>query len=344
MRRRPVSTQGNAVRRPRVLRRYAAVAVCIALPLVAIWALTLGDIPIPVPDAAAAALGRGAPGDVLVVQQWRAPRVLAALVVGAALALSGALLQALLRNPLAAPDVLGVTDAAALCLVLATVAGLPAVALPPAAFAGALLAAGALVLLTHRRGLAEETTVLVGIGLHAVFAAATLFLVVRFPVEVAQQTVRWTVGTLYASAWPQAGIGLAVLAVLTPVALLLTRRLAVLQLGVDLATGLGLSVRRTRLAVTAVAVALAAVAVAIGGPVSFVALAVPQAARRLAGPLGVHTLLLSAGLGALVVLAADIAAQHAFAVVLPVGAITATVGAPIFLWLLLRSPRRRGAK
>ncbi|MCX9190991.1 iron ABC transporter permease [Carbonactinospora thermoautotrophica] len=317
----------------------ALVAALAAVPALAAWALTLGDYPISIPDAVRAAFGLGTGSDVLVVREWRLPRVLAALVVGAALATSGALLQGLVRNPLAAPDVIGISEGAALSVVLGTVLGLPALLLPAAAFGGALAAAALLALLAWRRTVSEDRLVLMGIALHTALAAAVTFLVVRFPVDIAQQAVLWTVGSLYARDWFQVGFGAAALAVLLPAAGALLRPLGVLQLGDDLAAALGQRVVATRLGVLGVAVALAATGVAVGGPIAFVALAVPHMARFLGGSLRAATLTLTAALGALVVLAADVAAQYALGFPLPVGAVTATVGAPLFLWLLLRHHR-----
>lgn len=316
--------------------RLIPVAIYLAVPLLALWAMTLGDLAVSLPDVVAAVGGRGRAGDILVVQHLRLPRVLAALIVGAGLAVSGALFQALMRNPLAAPDVLGITEGAACCLVLATVFGVSALLLPVAACFGAAAAATLLLVLARRAALGADTMVLIGIGLQTFLAAVTLFLITRFPVEVAQRAALWTLGSLYGRGWAQVWSGMVALTVLLPAALLLVRQLRVLELGTDIATALGMRVGPARAVVTGVAVALAAVAVSVGGPIAFVALAVPHLARWIAGPLSRPTLMLTAALGALVVLGADLLAQHALTFPLPVGSVTATVGAPLFLGLLLR--------
>jgi iron complex transport system permease protein len=321
----------------------ALIAVLVAATgLLAVWALTLGDYPISVTATARAVVGDGPRADLLVVQRWRLPRVLAALLAGAALACSGALLQSLLRNPLASPDVLGINMGAATVAVAAIVLGVPGALLPAGALAGAVGAALLLGAFAWRGGIGTDRLVLVGIGLHTGLYAAKTFLVVRFPDDVVSSAVLWTVGTLYNRGWLDVGLAATALAVLLPVAVVLLRLLGVLDLGDDLAAGLGLRVRRTRVAVLACAVALAATGVALAGPLPFVALAVPFLARLLAGPLAPRTLLLAALLGAALLLAADVLAQHALPTSLPAGVVTASLGAPVFFWLLWRHHRAGG--
>lgn len=304
-----------------------------------LWSLTLGDYPIGVLDVARAVAGDGHRADILVIRQWRLPRVLAAVLAGGAFAASGALLQALLRNPLASPDVIGINMGATAVAVAAIIVGVPAVLVPGGALMGAVAAAGLLVALAWRNGIGADRLVLVGIGLHTALYAVKTFLILRFPDDVVQSAVLWTVGTLYNRTWTEVAVAACALALLTPVALILLRLLAVLDLGDDLAAGLGLRVRFVRLGVLAVAVALAAVGVGLGGPLPFVALAVPFLARLVAGPLAPRTLVLAVVLGAAVLLVADVTAQHALPTALPAGVVTASVGAPLFFWLLWRHNR-----
>lgn len=313
----------------------------VGMVLAAAWALTLGDYPIGMLDAARAAVGDGHRADVLVIQQWRLPRVLSAVFAGAAFAASGALLQSLLRNPLASPDVIGITMGATTLAVAAIVLGLPGMLLPGGALLGALAAAALLTALAWRGGIGADRLVLVGIGLHTGLYAVKTFLILRFPDDIVQSAVLWTVGTLYNRTWHEVALAGCALALLLPAAFALLRLLAVLDLGDDLASGLGLRVRLARLGVLCTAVALAAVGVGLGGPLPFVALAVPFLARLVAGPLSPSTLLLAVVLGAAVLLTADVTAQHAFPVALPAGVVTASVGAPLFFWLLWRHNRGR---
>ncbi|HET9517210.1 MAG TPA: iron ABC transporter permease [Actinoplanes sp.] len=340
----PTAAVQAAARRPQPARRarwveLGVVALVAATVVFGLWALTLGDYPIGMLDVARAAVGDGARADVLVIQQWRLPRVLAALLAGGAFAASGILLQALLRNPLASPDVIGINMGAAVVAVAAIVVGLPGLLVPGGALLGAVGAAALLVALARRGGLGADRLVLVGIGLHTALYAAKTFLILRFPDDVVQSAVLWTVGTLYNRTWAEVTVAAGVVALLVPVALVLLRLLAVLDLGDDLAAGLGLRVQRVRLGVLAVAVAFAAVGVGLGGPLPFVALAVPFLARLVAGPLGARTFVLSIVLGAAVLLVADVAAQHALPTALPAGVVTASVGAPLFFWLLWRHHR-----
>ncbi|MBO4209547.1 FecCD family ABC transporter permease, partial [Micromonospora echinofusca] len=308
--------------------------------LLAVWALTLGDYPIGLAGAARAVVGAGPQADLLVIQQWRLPRVLAALLGGAAFAAAGALLQSLLRNPLASPDVIGINMGATVAAVASIVLGVPGLFVPGGALLGAVAAALLLAVLGWRGGIGADRLVLIGIAVQAGLYAVKTFLLLRWPDDVVQQAVMWTIGTLYNRTWSEVAVAAGALAVLLPAALLLLRALGVLDLGDDLATGLGLRVRLTRAGILAVAVGFAAIAVALAGPLPFVALAVPFLARLIAGPLSPATLLLAVVLGAALLLAADVVAQHALPTALPAGVVTASVGAPLFFWLLWRHHRR----
>jgi iron complex transport system permease protein len=337
----PVGPPATGPRRRPGPRATVLIGVLLAgTALLGTWALTLGDYPIGMAGAARAAVGAGERADLLVIQQWRLPRVLAALLAGAAFAASGALLQALLRNPLASPDVIGINMGAAVVAVAFIVLGVPGVVVPAGALTGSLLAALLLVVLAWRGGIDADRLVLIGIGVQLALYSVKTFLLLRWPDDVVQSAVQWTVGTLYNRTWTEVAAATLALLVLTPAALLLLRALGVLDLGDDLANGLGLRVLLTRGGVLAVAVALAAVGVALGGPLPFLALAVPFLARLLAGPLRPATLLLAMVLGAALLLAADVFAQHALPTSLPAGVVTASLGAPLFFWLLWRHNRR----
>jgi iron complex transport system permease protein len=313
-----------------------------ATALLAAWSLTIGDYPIGIGAATKAVFGQGIRTDLLVVQEWRLPRVIAALLAGAALAGSGALLQNLVGNPLASPDVVGVNMGATVVAVAVIVLGVQATLVPLGAFAGGLVTAVVLVALAWRRTLGADRLVLVGIGLHTALYALKTFLIVRFPDDIAQGAIRWTIGTLYGRTWDDVTAAAAVLAVLLPGALLCVGPLRILELGDDLATGVGLRVQRNRLLVLGVSVGLASVAVALTGPVYFVALAVPFIVRAATGPLTPLGLAAAAAGGALLLLAADVLAQHALVTAVPVGVVTASVGAPFFFVLLWRHHRTGG--
>jgi iron complex transport system permease protein len=324
--------------RPRVVAVGAALAV--AALAVAAWSMTLGELEVPFADVVRSAVGLGSGEHDLVVRALRLPRTLSALLVGVALATSGALFQGLVRNPLVAPDVIGVTTGAGLAAVASIVVGAPSSLLPVAAFAGATSTSLLLYGLTWRGGIAGDRLVLVGIGVQAVLHALTVLLLVRFPIEQVAPAVLWLTGTLHARSWVHVTWVAGGLALLLPAALLLLRRLQALQLGDVAAVALGTRVELARGGLLVVAAGLAAVAVAVAGPVAFVALMVPHAVRMLVGPLTAGTFLATGAAGALLVAGSDLVAQHAFSPLsLPVGVVTAAVGAPYFLLILRRTAR-----
>jgi iron complex transport system permease protein len=326
-------------------RRRAALAhlaVLAAIVLLALVALTLGDYGLDLGQVVQALTGRSAdPLAVYFVQDVRAPRVLGALLVGAALGTSGALFQTLTGNELGSPDVIGFsTGAASGALLQIIVVGGGPLAVAGGAVTGGLLSAGVVYALAWRRGVAGSRLVLVGIGISATLAAVNQLLVVRASLTAAQTAAQWLAGSLNAVLWPQVGLLAAALVVLLPASWLLARPLGMLPLGDPLAVGVGVRVERTRLLAIVVGVALVAVATATAGPVAFVALAAPHVARRLAGTPGVPTV--GAGLtGALLVLAADVVAQRVLAPhQLAVGVVTGALGG-IYLIVLLASRWRR---
>ena len=316
-------------------------ALALAVPAAALYALTIGSSDLSVIDTAAALVGSGEAGHVFVVRGLRLPRVVVALTAGAGFGASGTLLQGLLRNPLGSPDVMGVTGGASLAAVLAIGAEVPPLLLPAAAAAGAALATVTLHLLTTRAGAGGARLVLAGIGIHAVASSATVLAVTRLPFGRLGAAEVWLAGSLHARNWTHVtAIGLA-LSVGLPAAFALVRRLGLLELGDEIATGAGVPVRSTRIQLLAVATVLAGAAVAVTGPIGFVALGAPHIARRIVGHAGAATLATAALVGALLLLAADLLGQRLFhPTPIAAGVVTAVVGAPYLLWLLHRWGRR----
>jgi iron complex transport system permease protein len=313
-------------------------ALLVALVVVGALTLSVGEFPVPVGDVVRSLLGRGDAGVDFIVLDLRLPRLVCGLLVGAAFGLAGALTQAVARNPLASPDVLGVTAGATAAAVAVLVLGGPrTTALPVAALVGGVLTAVVVFLLAARRGVVGVRLVLVGIGVSATLQAATNYLLLRADITQAQAATVWLTGSLNGRGWTEVvTVGVAV-AVLLPVALLLTRPVGVLQFGDDTARGLGVRVGATRSVLVLLAVALAALATAAAGPIAFVALSAPQIAVRLVRTPGLP--LVTAGLvGALLVATADLLARRLLAPTdLPVGVVTAVLGAPFLLWLLARA-------
>lgn len=319
----------------------ATLAVLAAGTAAFLGEVALGTLHLPLPDVVAALAGGGDPQTQLIVTELRLPRALTATLVGLAFGLAGAIMQAIARNPLASPDLLGMTQGAsagAVGAIVLTASWHGAISI--GALAGGLAAGLAVYALAHRRReLSGYRLVLVGLAFAFTFRALTAWLIARADITQAGRAMVWLTGSLNGRGWEHvAGVGIA-LAVAVPVALALVRPFGVLQLGDDTGRTLGLPIARARGMLLLAAVVLAAVATASAGPIEFVALAAPQVARRLAGTAGVP-LVLSGLTGASAVLAADLVARLAFAPTeLPVGIVTGVVGAPYLLWLLARGNR-----
>lgn len=294
------------------------------------------------PSNVFAALAGG--DDRFTVLRLRLPRVVLAILVGACLGVAGTIFQTLLSNPLASPDLIGVSQGASAAAVAAILlGGLSGAAVSLFAFTGAVAVAALITLLSWRHGISSYRFVLIGIGVAFVVQAFLGYLLTRAEVRDAQSALVWLVGSIGTPGWDEIAIT-ALGAVVLAVALLpLAPQLRMLQLGDETATGLGVAVTRSRILLTLVAVGFAAVAVAVAGPVLFVAFVAGPIAKRLTGSSGA-ALVTSALVGALVVVAADFVGQRAIADVrVPVGVVTSLIGAPYLLWLLARDNRSRGS-
>lgn len=278
----------------------------------------------------------------LVVLELRLPRILACLLVGLGLGLSGAIFQGMARNPLASPDVVGFTTGAATgVLVLLLVEGFAVTAsLSVGAMVGGFGTALLVYLLAMRRGVHGQRLILVGIAIGAMLAALNSYLITRAELESAQAARIWMHGSLNGVSWPQVLPLLLWSLILVPAAMALSRRLGLLEFGDEIAAGLGLPVNRSKTQLIVVSITLAAAAISVGGPIGFVALAAPQLARKLAGTGGI-TLIPSAAVGATLLLAADLLAQRLLAPFqIPVGLLTGALGGAYLLFLLSREWRR----
>lgn len=331
-----------ATARARGRRRYTLVVV-VTLAIAAALALTtlsMGAAGV-TPDRVLAALfGGGEKVDRFVVLNLRLPRILAALLVGAAFALAGAVFQSTLRNPLASPDILGIAQGASLGAVWAILGlGLGGVAVAGFAFGGALLVAVVIWLAAWRQGLHGIRFVLVGVGMSYVCGSTVAWLLARSDVRQAQTALHWTVGSVGDVRGSELGvlaIGVAVCALAIAFA---SRVLRPLALGDDHAAALGVRTNGSRVVLLVLAVALVATATSVAGPIAFVALIAPAVARSLVGG-GGAALWASMSVGALLVLAADVIGQFAFpGFTAPVGIVTGVIGAPYLLWLLARTER-----
>jgi iron complex transport system permease protein len=307
------------------------------LAVLIVWATTLGTLRIPFWDVVDAVRGKGTEDNDFVVNTLRLPRVLAAVLVGAALAMSGAIFQGLVRNALVSPDIIGINSGATLVATFWLVFGMSYSLLPVAAFIGAIVTAAVIYVLAWNGGVSPNRMILVGIGVQAVLAGLTTYITVKFPVEVIRPAVVWTMGSVYGSSWSDVRILAIALIVLLPLSVVLMWPLRALQLGDDVSRALGLPLESIRLLLIVVGCALSALCVAVAGPIGFVALMVPHVARMLGGPISGSSIVFSATIGAVFLLGADVVAQHVLPVSLPVGLVTAAVGAPYFLFLLYKS-------
>lgn len=317
--------------------------------------LGLGDYPIAPTDVVITLLGGGTPAQSFIINGLRLPQASVAVLVGAALGLSGALTQTFARNPLASPDILGITNGASAgavsVIILAGTAGygggivsglLQTVGVPVAAFVGGIGTAALLYVLAWRGGVDGGRLVLIGIGIGAFMTAIVSWLLATAQIEDAASAAIWLNGSLNGRGWEQALPVAASLLVFVPASLILIRSLNAMQLGDDSARGLGVRLQTTQLLMLVCAVGLAAVAVSAVGPLNFVAFVVPQIALRLTG--GSRPPMLAAmTFGAALVLGADLISRVVIPLGLPAGMITAVLGAPYLLWLLLRSNRRISA-
>ncbi|WP_207943045.1 iron ABC transporter permease [Actinomadura sp. KC345] len=319
-----------------VRRRPAVVGAVLALltGAAAVVSLGVGSSFVPPVDVVRALAGQGT--STVIIQDLRLPRITVGLAVGALLGLSGALLQSISRNPLASPDVVGITSGAGLTATIAMSAGLGTLWLGPSALLGGLAAAAAVFALSWRYGLAAHRFVLSGMAVALALRALTEVLIVDADPIEGQRARIWLAGSLNGLGHPEARTLLIPLLLLLPVLLWAGRAMDTAALDDETARSLGVRVVPRRVALGAVAVVLAALTTSQAGAVDFVALAAPQLARRLVRaerpPLACAALT-----GALLTVVADLIARTAFAPTqLPVGVLTAALGGPYLLWLLVR--------
>lgn len=308
--------------------------------VIAVWSIMVGDFPLSVGQVLRAVFGDGGDDAEFIVQALRLPRALTAMLVGAALGMSGAVFQSIARNPLGSPDIIGFESGAAAGAVLTiTVLQGSSIAVAIGAVIGGLLTAFLVYVLAYQHGLATSRLVLVGIGIGFTATAAVDYMITRAQIYDVQRAAVWLTGSLNARTWDHVRtVGIA-LAVLAPLIVLAQRSLDRLELGDDTATALGVRVGRAKLLLILLAVGLAALAVAAAGPIVFIAFVSAPIARRMTSTPGA-CVVPAACVGALLTVAADLAARRVLAPTeLPVGIATAVLGAPYLLWLLARRAR-----
>ncbi|MCY1143603.1 iron chelate uptake ABC transporter family permease subunit [Actinoplanes sp. Pm04-4] len=327
----------------RLERRSVVVCAVLVLALagLAVLALMTGSYSLGPGEVLSALTGRetGLMHDIVV--EWRLPRVTAALVFGAALGVSGAVFQSMLRNPLADPGIIGFSQGAytgALIVILVVNGSYGQLA--GGALLGGMVTALAVYVLAYRRGVQGFRLIVVGIGVSAMLGSLNTWLILKADLDQAMAAATWGAGSLNGTSWDQVIIGGICVLVLLPAAGMLSRPMRQMELGDDAAAALGVRVPAARLGLVVVGVALTATVTAAAGPIAFISLVAPQIARRLARTAGI-TLAPAALVGALLCLAADYIAQHVAPTPLPVGIVTVVLGGGYLGWLLFTEARRR---
>ncbi|RIX53172.1 iron ABC transporter permease [Paenibacillus nanensis] len=281
----------------------------------------------------------------VVILKLRLPRIAAAVLIGAALAVAGAILQGVIRNPLASPDVIGITEGASLGAVLFIFIFTGTVSIhwmPVFAIIGAFVISGLLYVFAWKGGVSPLRLVLIGIGISAAVKSVSYMLIISGPLQLADRSLTFMTGTIYGMSWDKDVLTLLPwVAVLLPIAWLQSRSVDIQALGDEIASSVGARVQLQRLLLIGLSVALAGAAISIGGAIAFIGLIAPHMARKLVGPAFGKVLPVSALLGAILLLLADLVARTAFLPRdVPAGVFTAAIGAPFFLYQLYRNRNR----
>ena len=307
--------------------------------------ISFGEYPIPPFAVVQTVLGidTGNPDYAFVINTLRLPRTLTACFVGMALGISGTIMQGITRNPLAAPGIIGINAGASLAAVslIVVLPNVPAEILPLAAFGGALIASLLIYFLAWDRGTHPVRLILIGVGIASVAAAFTNLMVTFGDISNVSQALVWLAGSVYGRTWEQVFSLLPWLVVFIPLAIANAPQLNILNLEEEIAKGLGSKVEWQRSFLLLISAALSGAAVATAGTIGFVGLIAPHTARQLVGNIHEGLIPVAAITGAMIIVIADFLGRILFAPIeLPCGIITAIIGAPYFVYLLVRSRRK----
>lgn len=331
--------------RARTRRYHLVVGVLVALLLALVVAFAMiGDVVYPIGDVLAVVAGQDVPGASFNVGQLRLPAATLAVLAGVAFGVSGCVFQNLLRNDLASPDIIGITSGSSTAAVFGLlVLGWSGPAVSALSVVAGLVVAAIIAALAAGRGGFGGRLILIGIGVSAMLVSVTSYLLMYGNVNSVPAALRWLNGSLNNASWDDIPVLLIALVVCGGGVLALQRNLLPMELGDEAATGHGVRVQRSRLTLMLLAVALTSFATAASGPISFVAFLSGPIALRLTGRSNHSPIVPAALVGAVLVLAGELIGQHALGVRLPVGVVTGLMGAPFFLYLLIRS-NRKGAQ
>ncbi|MZQ84870.1 iron chelate uptake ABC transporter family permease subunit [Paenibacillus sp. 5J-6] len=332
--------------RKRSVKAYTMLTILlVAITVVFIISMNTGFIRLSPMDVLRTLFGQGTAKQELILFEFRLPRIIISVLVGAGLALSGAILQGLSRNALADPGILGINAGAGLAVVLfisffPVKQAAPVYMMPLLAMLGAGVAAALIYVLAYKKGIGISPTrlVLVGIAVAAGISAVMLVLTIKMDPQNYQFVAIWLAGSIWGTNWKFVMALLPWLIILIPYVLYKAQTLNVLHLGDQLASALGTTVERERLGLLAAAVALAGACVAVGGGIGFVGLIGPHLAKQLVGPKHQYLLPASMLTGGLLLIVADTLARWILQPSeIPTGIVVAVIGAPYFLFLLAKS-------
>lgn len=326
-------------------RKRIAITAVLSLAVLAVYFVTLmvGNTFYGPDEVIRVILGEQVPKASFTVGELRLPRASLAVFAGASFGLSGVTFQTLLRNPLASPDVIGISAGASAAAVVGIIGfSLSDTQISLLALAGALATALVMHVLSNKNGFAGSRMILIGIGLASMLRAVVSFMMSNGAAWDLQEAMRWLTGSLNGATWERTVPVIVVFVLVGGALVMYERNLGVLRLGDDSAAGLGVTVEGTRLLLMVGAVVLLAFATAAAGPIAFVAFMAGPIAARLIGS-GGALLVASALVGALLVLVSDLVGQFGFDHRYPVGVVTGILGAPYLILLLVRSNRSGGS-
>ncbi|SDO80481.1 iron complex transport system permease protein [Paenibacillus sp. yr247] len=318
----------------------------LAVTVVMILSTGIGSIYIKPTEVVRAVFGYGADPSTMIVRTLRLPRVIVAVLIGASLGVSGAILQGIVRNPLTSPDTIGTTGGATLGAVSFFFFFSDKISihwLPVAAIIGAFTATILVYTLSWKNGITPLRLVLIGTGFTAAMSALSYLMMLSGPIILANQSLTFMTGSIYGVSWQKAVYPLLPWVVLLiPIIFVYARHITIQSLGEDIARSVGSNVQRQRFLLIILSVALSGAAVAFGGAINFIGLMAPHISRKLVGPSFGALIPVSALTGSLLLLLADLAGRFLFRPLdIPAGVFTAAIGAPLFIYVLYRS-RNRG--
>ncbi|OME77417.1 iron ABC transporter permease [Paenibacillus sp. FSL A5-0031] len=320
------------------------VALALLLVVALIFSIGIGSLHVSILDVIKAMLGMGEQKYQFILFELRLPRITAAILVGAAMAISGAILQALVRNPLASPDLMGTTSGATAAVVacITIMNGQISVAwLPLAGLVGGCVASALTYLLAWKNGSSPFRMAMIGVSISSAFAALTVYFTIAGPIYLVAQALGWMAGTVYGTSWNHVIVLAPWVIICGLIAFFQSRTLNILEVGDQIATGVGVRVEKKRFLFIALSVILASAAVGIAGGISFIGLMAPHLARKIVGNNNNVVLVASALIGALLLLLADLIGRTVFVPKdIPAGIFTAVLGAPFFVYLMYKQGKR----